>query len=167
MDAGKETQRILNLHTSEGKAMKRFLLIICLIAISCAKPADITRDVTKTELANIKESEVVFYQDDKITVSSIDGWHEAVGLLNSSLMSSLLDMYSQKKDKAHYIIEGSIFAKKHWRKRIYIYHSVNLRLLDKQGNIAMVVTNKRPFWQTELDKFTDEIANSIRHLMAP
>ena len=147
--------------------MKRLLLIICLITISCARPAGITRDVTETELANIKQTDVVFYKDDRFAVSSIDGWHEAVGLLKSSLMSSLLHMYSQKKDKAYYNIEGSIFAKKHWRKRIYIYHNVNLRLLDKQGNIAMIVTNKKPFWQTELNKFTYEIANSIRHLMAP
>lgn len=147
--------------------MKRVLLIICLtmVTISCTRSVVSTR--IGAELANIKQTDVVFYKDDRFAVSSIDGWHEAVGLLKSSLMSSLLDMYSQKKDKAYYNIEGSIFAKKHWRKRIYIYHNVNLRLLDKQGNIAMIVTNKKPFWQTELNKFTDEIANSIRQLMAP
>ena len=145
--------------------MKRFLLVttllIPIIIISCAHYR------MSSEVEIISQKDLTFYKDDKITVSSIDGWPEAVGLLKSSLMSSLLDMYSQKKDRAHYNIQGSIFAKKYWRKRIYIYHTVNLRVFDKEGNIVMTIKNKKPFWQTELSKFTDEIANSIRQLMAP
>jgi len=146
--------------------MKRFLLVIGLIMtiIRCAHYSTSKR----TQVEIVSQKDFVFYKNDKIIVSSIDGWPEAVGLLKNSLINSFFDMYTQKKEAAHYNIEGSIYAKKYWRSgRPYIYHIVNLRVLDKEGNIVMTIRNKKPFWQTELNKFTDEIANSIRQLMAP
>lgn len=143
--------------------MKRFLLVIGLIMtiISCAHYSTSKR----TQVEIVSQKDFVFYKNDKIIVSSIDGWPEAVGLLKNSLINSFFDMYTSKKEAAYYNIDGNIFAKKHWRKRLYLYYNVNLRVIDKEGNIVMTIKNKDVFWQTELDKFTDRIANSIRESM--
>ena len=143
--------------------MKRFLLVIGLIMtiISCAHQSTSKR----TQVEIVSKKDFVFYKNDKIIVSSIDGWPEAVGLLKSSLINSFFDMYTPKKEAAYYNINGNIFAKKHWRKRLYLYYNVNLRVIDKEDNIVMTIKNKDLFWQTELDKFTDRIANSIRESM--
>ena len=113
-------------------------------------------------LAKIKKQNTGFYAKEKIAVSEIDGYGEAVGILESFLASSLLDMYTEDEQDALYTISGNIFAKQHWRKRIYVYHTVNLRIADKEGNVVMYISNSKPMWQTDLNKFTDEIAESIK-----
>jgi len=115
--------------------MKRFLLVIGLIMtiISCAHQS--TSERTQVEIVSKKD--FVFYKNDKIIVSSIDGWSEAVGLLKNSLINSFFDMYTFEKEAAYYNIDGNIFAKKHWRKRLYLYYNVNLRVIDKEGNIVI------------------------------
>ena len=113
-------------------------------------------------LAKIKKQDTGFYAKEKIAVSEIDGYGEAVGILENALANSLLTMYTENKQDALYTISGNIFAKKHWRKRIYVYHTVNLRIADKEGNVVMSISNSEPMWQTDLNKFTDEIAESIK-----
>jgi len=107
-----------------------------------------------------------FYKNDKIIVSSIDGWTEAVEMLKASLTSSLLSMSTQKEDKAYYSISGNVFAKKHWRKRLYVYHNINLNIVDKQGNVVASIRNKKALWQLDLDKFADEIAKWLKKSMS-
>jgi hypothetical protein len=114
------------------------------------------------ELAKIKKRDSGFYAKEKIAISEIGGYGEAVGILESALASSLLDMYTENEQEAFYTISGNIFAKKHWRKRIYVYHTVDLRIADKEGNVVMSISNSEPMWQTDLNKFTDEIAQSLK-----
>ena len=114
------------------------------------------------DFAKINKQSAGLHAKEKIAIASIDGWGEAVGILENTLASSLLEMYTEKEQNAFYTISGNIFAKKHWRKRIYVYHTVNLRIADKNGNVVMSVSNTEPMWQTDLNKFTDEIAKSLR-----
>jgi hypothetical protein len=107
--------------------------------------------------AKINKQSASLHANEKIAVASIEGWGEAVGILENTLASSLLEMYTENEQNAFYTISGNIFAKKHWRKRIYVYRTVNLRIADKNGNVVMSASNIEPMWQTDLSKFTDEI----------
>jgi len=114
----------------------------------------------------VKVSSSGFYSNEKITIGSIEGWAEAVDILKGSLSASLLDMYTKDERDAFYTISGNIFAKKHWRKgRIYVYHTVNLTATDDQSNVVMSIRSSEPFWQSDLNKFTDAIADSFRKAM--
>lgn len=104
------------------------------------------------------------YQGGKIAVpDEIEGYRLAVGVLRNALIDSLLDLYTETPKTASYRIAGSLFAKKHWRKRrLFVYYNVNLRLLDNDGNLIMTFSNPEPFYQTELAEFTDLIVKAIR-----
>jgi hypothetical protein len=114
----------------------------------------------------VKTASSGFYSNEKITIGSIEGWDEAVDILKGSLNASLLNMYTKDERDAFYTISGNIFAKKHWRKgRIYVYHTVNLTITNGQGDVVMSIRSSEPFWQTDLNKFTDVIADSLKNAM--
>ena len=114
----------------------------------------------------VKTASSGFYSNEKITLGSIEGWEEAVDILKGSLKASLLDLYTDNDGEAFYTITGNIFAKKHWRKgRIYVYHTVNLTVTNGQGDVVMSISSSEPFWQSDLNKFTDAIADSFRNAM--
>jgi hypothetical protein len=114
------------------------------------------------DFAKVNIQSAGFQANKKIAISEIEGYGEAVGILKDALANSLLEMYNENEKNASYTISGNVFAKKHWRKRIYVYHTVNLRMADKNGNVVMSVSNTEPMWQTDLTQFTDEIAKSLR-----
>ena len=137
----------------KGMVLASLVSIILLVSPQFASGKD---------FAKINKQSAGLHANKKISVASIDGWGEAVGILENTLASSLLEMYTENEQNAFYTISGNIFAKKHWRKRIYVYHTVNLRITDKDGNVVMSVSNTEPMWQTDLNIFTDEIAKSLR-----
>jgi len=114
----------------------------------------------------VKAASSGFYSNEKVTLGSIEGWEEAVDILKGSLKTSFLEMYTENDREAFYTITGNIFAKKHWRRgRIYVYHTVNLTITNGQGDVVMSVRSSEPFWQSDLNKFTDPIADSFRNAM--
>jgi hypothetical protein len=114
----------------------------------------------------VKTASSGFYSNERVTIGSIEGWEEAVDILKGSLKTSLLELYTENDRDAFYTISGNIFAKRHWRKgRIYVYHTVNLTVTNGQGDVVMSVRSSEPFWQSDLNKFTDAVADSFRNAM--
>jgi hypothetical protein len=114
----------------------------------------------------VKTASSGVYSNEKIAIGSIEGWEEAVDILKGALSASLLDMYTKDERDAFYTISGNIYAKRHWRKgRIYVYHTVNLTVTNGQGDVVMSVRSSEPFWQSDLNTFTDAIADSFRNAM--
>ncbi len=121
-----------------------------------------TNDTQLIKSTVIIEKNNFIYQDQKITVGQIEGYPEAVGLLKSSLINALFTMYTDLSKNADYYITGSIFAKKAVRKRIYVYHTVSLRLVDSNGEIVMKINNSQPILQNQLDEFCNRIVQSMK-----
>ena len=109
-----------------------------------------------------KTGDVFFHKDTKFAIGEIEGWPDAVGILKGSLINSLMDMYTAKKEAADYVIEGNIFGKRYWRTRRYVYYTVNLRVVDKEGNIVMTFRNEEPFMQQLVDEFTMNLVASLK-----
>ena len=102
-------------------------------------------------------------QEGKVAVGEITGYQPAVDILKFSIANSLLDLYAFDHLSADYGITGNINAKNLWRKgRLFVYYTVNLRLVDINGNIIMTFSNKEALNEPDLGKFTDEIAAIIR-----
>ena len=112
-----------------------------------------------------KSKDVLFYEDTKFTIREIEGWPEAVGILKGSLINSLMNMYTADKETADYVIEGNIFGKRYWRTRRYVYYTVNLRVVDKEGDIVMAFRNKEAFMQRIIDDFTMNLVASLKEQM--
>ena len=110
-----------------------------------------------------KTQDALFYKNSKFSIGEIEGWYEAVEILEGSLANSLLDMYTKEKEKANYIISGNIYAKKYWRTRRYVYYTVNLRVADKKDDVLMSFRNKEPFMQLLIDEFTMNIVGAIKN----
>ena len=106
--------------------------------------------------------DVFFYKDTKFAIGEIEGWPDAVGILKGSLTNSLMNMYTAKEETADYVIEGNIFGKRYWRTRRYVYYTVNLRVVDKQGDIIMTFRNQDAFMQQLVDEFTMNLVASLK-----
>jgi len=136
------------------------LLLVLLVStsfIACRTKAH--KSIDQTVFIN-KESSIA--QGEKITVGNIEGYLEAVTLLKGSLINALGARYSALPDSSEYSINGTIFAKKAARKRLYVYYSMNLRVIDKNGDIVATVSIQDPVFQTDLDKFSRKVVNSIK-----
>ncbi|MBW1856416.1 MAG: hypothetical protein JRJ00_17455 [Deltaproteobacteria bacterium] len=106
--------------------------------------------VGSSAITTNKTKDVLFYKDTKFTIGEIEGWGEAVGILEGSLINSLMGMYTAKEEKADYVIEGNIFGKRYWRTRRYVYHTVNLS------------RNQEAFMQQLIDEFTMNLVASLK-----
>jgi hypothetical protein len=140
--------------------MKQILTMIAvsLILLSCQTIPAVKDD----QLVGVNR-ESFSYDGGKVIIGEIEGYPEAVGLLKSSLISALMSRYTAAPEKAGYTISGSIFAKKYWRKgRPYIYHTVDLRLTDKDGNVVMAMHNTKPLWQAQLKDFSMQVVTAIK-----
>lgn len=100
-------------------------------------------------------------ENDKIALSSIHGWEEAVGIFKDALIDSLLPFYTHKEDEANYVITGKIFVEKRWNYQLYVYDNIDLRVLDKKGNVIVSIRNQEPVYQHQLSLFTDDVAKSL------
>lgn len=129
-----------------------FFLLVC---SQCSHVGSTAISINKTQ-------DVLFYKDSKFAIGEIEGWGEAVGILEGSLVNSLLDMYTDKQEAADYVIGGNVYGKRYWRTRRYVYYTVNLRLSDKAGNVIMTFRNKEPFMQLLIDEFTMNIVGAIK-----
>jgi hypothetical protein len=128
-------------------------MLLCACATT-PEPPKATLKVRKAALA---------YQGGKIAIpDEIEGYRLAVDVLKGAMINSLLDLYTDNHEGASYRIVGHVFAKKHWRKRLFVYYNLNLRLIDRGGNLVMTFSNEEPLFQTEIAEFTDRIARAIR-----
>ena len=118
--------------------------------------------VGSSAITTSKTGDVRFYKNTKFTIGEIEGWPEAVGILKGSIINSLMNMYTAEKEMADYVIEGNIFGKRYWRTRRYVYYTVNLRVVDKQGDIIMTFRNQDAFMQQLVDEFTTNLVASLR-----
>jgi hypothetical protein len=135
------------------------ILFVGLALISCrTTPATTTADY----LVNISRGAST-YDGGKIIIGEIDGYPEAVGLLKSSLINALMGQYTADPGKASYTLSGSIYAKRYWRKgRPYIYHTLDLRLIDKEGSVLITMHNNKPIWQAQLRDFSMQVVAAIK-----
>ena len=118
--------------------------------------------VGSSAITTNRASDVLFYKDTKFAIGEISGWPDAVGILKGSLANSLMGMYTAKKETADYVIEGNIFGKRYWRTRRYVYHTVNLRVVDKEGGIIMTFRNQEAFMQRLIDEFTMNLVAALK-----
>ena len=132
------------------------LVFILLIFSQCSHTGSSAISVNMTQ-------DALFLKNSKFGIGEIEGWYEAVEILEGSLANSLLDMYTNEKEKADYIISGNIFAKKYWRTRRYVYYTVNLRVTDKKDDVLMSFRNKDAFMQLLIDEFTMNIVGAIKN----
>jgi len=131
-------------------------VFILLIFSQCSHTGSSAISVNMTQ-------DALFLKNSKFGIGEIEGWYEAVEILEGSLANSLLDMYTNEKEKADYIISGNIFAKKYWRTRRYVYYTVNLRVTDKKDDVLMSFRNKDAFMQLLIDEFTMNIVGAIKN----
>jgi hypothetical protein len=128
-----------------------------LVLLSCQT----TPAVKNEQLATVDKGSF-HYSGEKIAIGEIEGYPEAVGLLKSSIINALMGKYISTPDKASYTITGTIYAKRYWRMgRPYIYHTIELRLIDKKGDIVMVIQNTKPVWQAQLRDFSAQLSMAI------
>jgi len=118
--------------------------------------------VGSSAITTNKTEDVRFYKDTKFAIGAIGGWSDAVEILEGSLINSLMGMYTAKEETADYVIEGNIFGKRYWRTRRYVYHTVNLRVVDKEGDIIMTFRNQEAFMQRLIDEFTMNLVASLK-----
>ena len=138
--------------------VKRLLIILALslLILGCA-----TTSGSKSLLVVKKGS--LNYQGGKIAIMEIEGWPEAVNIMKASFINSLFNLYTVNSEEASYQLVGNIYSKRYWKSgRLYVYYTVNLRLIDKADDIVMTFTNTKPFYQPQLGEFTDEIVRSIK-----
>jgi hypothetical protein len=139
-----------------GRLFSLLVLFGLFLALGCATAATGKGPPIQVKKENFN------YQGEKITVGEIEGYHEAVAMLKSSLLNALMGKYTEDPEKSTYRITGSVYAKRHWRKKTYIYRSIALRVMDKNGNIVMSIANERPVLQSELNAFSNDIVDLLR-----
>jgi hypothetical protein len=118
--------------------------------------------VGSSAITTNKTQDIIFFKDTNFAIAQITGWPDAVAILKGSLTNSLMDMYTAKEENADYVIEGDIFGKRYWRTRRYVFYTVNLRVVDKEGDIVMTFRNQEPFMQRIVDEFTMNLVASIK-----
>ena len=112
-----------------------------------------------------KAGDVRFYKDTKFTIGEIEGSPKAVGILEGSLINSLMNTYTAEKETADYAIEGNVFGKGDWKTGRFVYNAVNLRVVDKEGNVLMTLRNQERFTEQSVDEFTKNLVVSLKEQM--
>jgi len=118
--------------------------------------------VTDTSHLVAVKKDNLSYQGQRISIGDIEGYPEAVALLKGSLANALMGIYAPPGEPSDYHFVGSLYAKRHWRKRLYIFYTVNLRIVDNNGNILAAINSQKAFWQINLDDFSTQVVNAIR-----
>ena len=142
--------------------MKRKYFVLAILIVLLVPFFSQCSHVGSSAITTNKSKDVLFYKDTKFAIGEIEGWPEAVGILKGSLVNSLMGNYTAKEETADYVIEGNIFGKRYWRTRRYVYYTVNLRLVDREGDIIMTFRNQEAFMQQLIDEFTMNLVASLK-----
>lgn len=142
--------------------MKRRYFVLATLIVLLLLVSSQCSHVGSSAIITSKTGDSILYKDTNFAIGEIVGWPDAVGILEGSLINSLGRMYTAKEEAADYFIEGNIHARRYWRTRRYVYYSINLRVVDKQGDIIMTLKSQEPFMERLIDEFTMNIVDAIK-----